>query len=121
MVSMMQIKRGDIWTGVGRGDYAGKPRPMLILESEEFYENGSDIVALITSEDELLSDILRYKLKATAENGLGHDSFVCLDKMAAISVTNLRTYCGKVSDEDMFEVEKRIARILRIRKEATYA
>jgi mRNA interferase MazF len=112
------IKRGEIWTGAGSGNYAKKPRPVLILESEEFQISNSDIVALITSDDEQDLGILRYKLIATQENGLKNDSYICLDKLTAISVNRLRNFCGIVDDTDMLEIERRLARILHIRKDA---
>ncbi len=33
---MREVKRGEIWTVSGGKDYAGKPRPVVILQDDRF-------------------------------------------------------------------------------------
>ncbi|GHU97454.1 hypothetical protein FACS189483_03450 [Spirochaetia bacterium] len=81
------IRRGEIWTVRWTG-FAGKPRPALVIQSEKYLQTGTDILALITSEDSHASDV-RLAVVADERNGLLHDSYICLDKLMAIPLINI--------------------------------
>ena len=36
-----QVSRGDVWTAAGGTDYAGKPRPVVIVQSDVFTDRDS--------------------------------------------------------------------------------
>jgi hypothetical protein len=63
------MKRGEIWSGVGDG-YADKPRPMLILQSEEKLISESIVVILVTSKETEKPSDLRVKIEPSRANGL---------------------------------------------------
>ena len=109
----MLIKRGEIWSVLWTG-LAGKPRPALVIQAEEYRLTETDILALITSTENEAS-ALRVPVKADESNGLQKDSFICLDKLMAIPLANLGKCYGKVSDEIMQEVSERLVKILGIR------
>ena len=44
------MKRGEIWTVAGAKDYAGKPRPAVILQDDRFDATGSVTVCLLTTD-----------------------------------------------------------------------
>ena len=44
------MKRGEIWTMAGGSGYAGKPRPVLIVQDDAFAERDSVTVCLITTD-----------------------------------------------------------------------
>ena len=108
----MQINRGEIWSVLWTG-FARKPRPALVIQSEEYRLTETDILALITT-TENDAGVLRIPIKADESNGLQQDSFICLDKLMAIPVANLGKCYGKVSDEVMREVNARLIKILGI-------
>jgi mRNA interferase MazF len=108
----MQINRGEIWSVLWTG-LAGKPRPALVVQSEKYRLTDTDILALITSVDNGQAE-LRLPLKADVENGLMQDSFICLDKLMAIPLTNLGRRYGRVSNAVMREVDIRLLKILGI-------
>lgn len=97
-----------MWTGL-----AGKPRPALAIQSEKYLLSKTDILALITSTDEV-QGALRLPIKADDQNGLMADSYICLDKLMAIPLGKLGERYGKVSDEIMREVDARLIEILGI-------
>ena len=35
------MRRGEVWTVVGGEDYAGKPRPVVIVQEDSFDSTGS--------------------------------------------------------------------------------
>jgi len=109
----MQINRGEIWSVAWMG-LARKPRPALVIQAEEYRLTETDILALITTTENEAS-VLRLPVKADESNGLEEDSFICLDKLMAIPLTNLGKCYGKVSDEVMREVNTRLIKILGIK------
>ncbi len=44
------MKRGEIWTVAGGKGYAGKPRPVVILQDDRFDKTGSITVCAFTSD-----------------------------------------------------------------------
>jgi mRNA interferase MazF len=44
------VKRGEIWTVVGAKDYAGEPRPVVILEDHRFDMTDSITVCAFTTD-----------------------------------------------------------------------
>jgi mRNA interferase MazF len=44
------MKRGEIWTLAGGPDYAGKPRPCVVLQSDVFTETASLTICTVTSD-----------------------------------------------------------------------
>ena len=68
----MEIKRGEIWSVLWTG-LASKPRPALVIQSEEYRTTETDILALITSQENS-SKYLRIPIKADDINGLKNDS-----------------------------------------------
>jgi len=108
----MKINRGEIWS-VAWTSIARKPRPALVIQAEEYRLTETDILALITTTENEAS-VLRIPIKADKNNGLQHDSFICLDKLMAIPLANLGKCYGKVSDDVMQEVNARLIKILGI-------
>ena len=108
----MRINRGEIWSVAWAG-FAGKPRPALVIQAEEYRLTDTDILALITTTESEAST-LRLPIKAEESNGLQQDSFICLDKLMATPLANLGKCYGKVSDEIMQEVNERLIKILGI-------
>jgi len=108
----MRIKRGEIWSVAWTG-LAQKPRPALVIQAEEYRLTETDILALITTTENEASAV-RLPVKADENNGLQEDSFICLDKLMAIPLANLRKCYGKVSDEVMQEVNAQLIKILGI-------
>ncbi|MDR0501206.1 MAG: type II toxin-antitoxin system PemK/MazF family toxin [Coriobacteriales bacterium] len=110
----MLVSRGEVWSVLWTG-LAGKPRPALIIQSEEYLFSNTDILALITTTESDLG-VLRLPIHADEFNGLEKDSFICLDKLMAIPLTNLGRCYGRVSDDVMREVDSRLIKILGIKE-----
>jgi mRNA interferase MazF len=110
----MEIKRGEIWSVLWTG-LASKPRPALVVQSEKFRTTDTDILALITSQEND-SEYLRIPIKADDKNGLKNDSFICLDKLMAIPIGKIGEKFGVVSSEVMREVDEHLIKILGLDK-----
>ena len=96
--------RGELWTVAG-GVYAAKPRPALIFQDDAFEDTGSVTVFPLTS---TLVDapLLRVRVAAGELSGLERDSDIMIDKLTTVRRTNVITRVGRVSAEQLAEVER---------------
>jgi len=44
------VKRGEVWTVAGGKDYAGKPRPVVILQDDRFDKTDSVAICAFTTD-----------------------------------------------------------------------
>jgi mRNA interferase MazF len=95
------MKRGEIHTFVGKGDFSGKPRPGLIVQSDLFNEYHPSVsVCPITSG--LTGDhLFRVLLNKNAGNGLEADSEIEIDKVQSVKMDRVDKYVGAITDEEI--------------------
>jgi mRNA interferase MazF len=63
------MKRGEIWTAFGGRNYAGKPRPVVILQDDRFAMTDSITVCPFTTDPTDLP-LLRIQIDPAGGNGL---------------------------------------------------
>lgn len=68
------MRRGEIWTAAGGKDYAGKPRPVLILQDDRFDKNDSITVCGLTTDP--VPALFRVFVEPSEMNGLRNRSRV---------------------------------------------
>ena len=92
------------------GDY-GKPRPVLVIQSDAFQELPSITVLPLTTD---LTDwsLFRITVQPNRENGLRARSQIMIDKAATVPVTKVRDRIGRIDDETMRRVDRALARFL---------
>jgi mRNA interferase MazF len=100
----MAVNRGDVWT-VSGGVYASKPRPAVILQSDQFGETGSVTVVPSTT-DQTEAPLFRLKVEQDAENGLRTTCRLMVDKITTIPKANLGQRIGRLSDDDLVRVNR---------------
>ncbi len=99
------MSRGELWTAAGGGDYAGKPRPVVIVSDDVFRQlNSVTVCALTTSATE--SRLLRVVLAPSSENGLREVSRVMVDKITTVRLDRLGRRIGVLSAADMRQVDR---------------
>ena len=94
------MKRGEIWTASGGSDYAGKPRPVVIVQNDEYESLPLVTVCLVTSSVQPLS-LARLEIVPSDLNGLREPSRVMVDKLTTLPKSKLGRRIGRLSDEDM--------------------
>lgn len=102
----MAISRGEIWS-VSGGVYASKPRPALILQSDQFSETSSITVAPFTT-DPTDAPLFRLPIPADPENGLRSPCSIMIDKVTTISRNNLGSRIGRLGDDDVVRVNRAV-------------
>ena len=102
------IRRGDIVVAAAPGDY-GKPRPVLIVQSDLFSALPSFTICPLTSH--LRSDVpfLRLTLEPSPENGLRQSSQIAIDKMTTLPRERFGDVIGHADDTAMLQVTRALA------------
>jgi mRNA interferase MazF len=94
------MKRGEIWTVAGGADYAGKPRPAVIVQDDAFSATASVTVCPFTTH---LVDapLMRLSIPPTRQNGLDAASQLMVDKVTTVAKSKLQTRVGKLAEGDL--------------------
>jgi mRNA interferase MazF len=99
------VRRGELWTAAGGKHYAGKPRPVLIVQDGRFDATSSITVCPLTS-DPTEIPLLRVPLDPDDSNGLDAPSSIMLEKVTTMPRSKLGERIGKVSDTDMLALSR---------------
>ena len=99
------MRRGELWTAAGGKHYAGKPRPVLIVQDDRFDATSSITVCPLTS-DPTEIPLLRVPLDPDDSNGLGARSSIMLDKVTTMPRSKLGERIGRVSDAEMVALSR---------------
>lgn len=101
------MRRGELWTAAGGKHYAGKPRPVVVIQDDRFDATSSVTVCPLTS-DPAEIPLLRIPLSPSAANGLTAPSSIMLDKVTTTPRSKLGERIGKVSNAEMIELARRL-------------
>lgn len=94
------MKRGEVWTAAGGRDYAGKPRPVVIIQDDAFQSTGSVIVCALTT-NPLPAPLFRLPIEPSHENGLHAPCQLMVDKITALPRSKLGQHIGVLDARDM--------------------
>lgn len=99
------MRRGEIWTAAGGKHYAGKPRPVLVLQDDRFDATDSITICPLTSD---LTEIplLRIPVGAEPDTGLAQASNIMVDKITTMPRTKLGECLGVASDTNMLALSR---------------
>ena len=101
------MKRGEIWTIAGGGDYTGKPRPAVIVQDDSFDATASVTICAFTT-DPADAPLFRIPIKPSEKNGLRAPSRLMVDKLTTVSKERLGSRVGGLDDEDMVRLNRAI-------------
>ena len=101
------MKRGEIWTIADGADYAGKPRPAIILQHDEFDATPSVTVCPLTGTP-VDNVYARFTVAPSETNGLQVQSHVMVDKISTIPRTKLGRRIGQLDRPDLSLLNQRI-------------
>ncbi len=101
------MKRGEIWTVAGGKDYAGKPRPIVIVQDDRFDATQSITVCSFTREA-TEANLFRVSVEPNASNGLKEPSHLMADKITTVPKTKLGKHIGTLSEADMAKLNRAV-------------
>ncbi len=101
------MRRGDIWTVAGGKDYAGKPRPVVIVQDDRFDATDSITVCALTT-DETEAPLFRLAVEPNRRNGLRAACRLMVDKITTVPKTKVGARVGQLDEEDILRLNQAI-------------
>lgn len=99
------MKRGQVWTVSGGGEYAGKPRPAVIVQDDAFDATASVTICIFTT-NPIEAPLFRIRIEPDERNGLRTPSSLMVDKITTVSRAKLGARIGVLSEADMIRLNQ---------------
>jgi mRNA interferase MazF len=103
-----RLKRGEIWTAAGEAEYAGKPRPVVLIQHEHFEILDSVTICGFTRDPADLP-LFRILIEPSSLNGLEFPSRIMVDKILTIRKSKLGYRIGRLDDSAVARLDRAIA------------
>ncbi len=101
------MKRGDIWTVAGGKAYAGKPRPVVIVQDDRFDATNSLTIGAFTT-DKTDAPLFRLPVQPNQRTGLRASCRLMVDKITTVPKTKFGAPIGWLNDEDILRLNQAI-------------
>jgi len=101
------MNRGEVWTVAGGNDYAGKPRPVVIVQDDSFDGTDSITICAFTT-DETEAPLFRRVIKPTERSGLRSVCRLMVDKITTVPKSKIGGHIGRLDDETMVQLNQAI-------------
>jgi mRNA interferase MazF len=101
------MRRGDIWTVSGGSNYAGKPRPVVIVQDDSFDATGSVTICAFTT-DETDAPLFRLQVQPSERNGLRSPCRLMVDKITTVPKSKIGSQIGRLDDEDLLRLNQAV-------------
>ncbi len=101
------MRRSEIWTAAAGSGFAGKPRPVVIIQDDRFDATESVTVCAFTT-DPTEAPLIRLIVEPDDINGLRERCGLMVDKITTIRRSKLGEHIGRLSDDDMVRLGRAI-------------
>jgi mRNA interferase MazF len=101
------MRRGEVWTVAGGKDYAGKPRPVVIVQDDSFDATDSITICALTT-DPTEAPLFRLPVEPNERNGLRTVSRLMVDKITTVPKSKVGARVGRLDDEDVVRLNQAV-------------
>ena len=101
------MRRGDVWTAAGAKDYAGKARPVVILQDDSFDGTESITICAFTTDD-TDAPLFRLPVEPNERNGLRVPCRLMVDKVSTVPKSKVGAHIGRLDDEDVLRLTQAV-------------
>jgi mRNA interferase MazF len=101
------MRRGDVWTVAGGKDYAGKTRPVVILQDDSFDGTESITICAFTTDD-TDAPLFRLPVEPNERNGLRVPCRLMVDKVTTVPKSKVGAHIGRLDDEDVLRLNQAV-------------
>ena len=101
------MRRGDVWTVAGAKDYAGKARPVVIVQDDSFDGTESITICAFTTDD-TDAPLFRLPVEPNERNGLRVPCRLMVDKVTTVPKSKLGAHIGRLDDEDILRLNQAV-------------
>ncbi len=102
------MKRGDLVVVAVQGDY-GKPRPVVIVQSDLFNETHSSVTLAPVTSTIVDAPLFRVTVEPSKVNGLQSISQVMVDKVTTVRRKRIGRRIGSLEEEALLRVNRSLA------------
>ena len=99
------MKRGEVWTIAGGADYAGKPRPAVVIQDDAFDATSAVTICAFTS-DPTEAPLFRIRIEPNERNGLSKPSSLMVDKITTVPRRKVGEHVGSLDAEDLVRLNR---------------
>ena len=99
------MRRGEIWTVSGGGNYTGKPRPAVIVQDDSFDATASVTICAVTT-DATEAPLFRLAVEPTEQDGLQAGSRLMVDKITTVPKGRIGSLIGRLGDSDILRLNR---------------
>lgn len=110
------MRRGEVWTVSGGPDYAGKPRPAVIVQDDRFDTDSVTICPFTTDPTE--APLFRLAVEPDRGNGLGAVSRIMVDEVTTVRRSKLGARIGVLDDASVLRLNRALVVFLGIASSA---
>ena len=96
-----------VWTVAGGKDYAGKARPVVILQDDSFDGTESITICAFTTDD-TDAPLFRLPVEPNERNGLRVPCHLMVDKVTTIPKSKVGAHIGRLDDEDVLRLNQAV-------------
>lgn len=101
------MKRGEIWTAAAGSGYAGKPRPVVIIQDDHFDATDSVTVCAFTT-DPIEAPLIRLPIEPDEHNGLHERCRLMVDKITTVPRSKIGDRVGRLGYQDMVRLGRAV-------------
>ncbi|MBL9010854.1 MAG: type II toxin-antitoxin system PemK/MazF family toxin [Alphaproteobacteria bacterium] len=101
------MRRGEVWTVSGGKDYAGKPRPVVIVQDDSFNATDSITICAFTT-DPTNAPLFRLAVEPNERNGLHAPSRLMVDKITTVPKSKVGDRIGRLDNEDVVRLNQAV-------------
>jgi mRNA interferase MazF len=101
------MKRGEIRTVAGGQHYAGKPRPVVIVQDDRFDATDSITICAFTT-DATDAPLFRLAVEPNARNGLRATCRLMVDKITTVPKSKIGARIGRLDDADVMRLNQAV-------------
>lgn len=101
------MRRAEIWTAAAGSGYAGKPRPVVIIQDDHFDATDSVTVCAFTT-DPTEAPLIRLPVVPDDQNRLRMATSLMVDKITTVPRSKLGERIGRLADQDMVRLGRAV-------------
>lgn len=101
------MRRGEIWTAGGGSGYAGKARPVVVVQDDRFDATESVTICAFTT-DPTEAPLFRLRVEPTKTNGLHEPHSLMVDKLTTVHRSRLAKRLGHLADGDLVRLGRAV-------------
>ena len=104
------MTRGDIIVVAARGAYADKPRPALVVQSDEFNETHASVTVCLITTDCIDASIFRIAIPPGTRTGLTAASQIMADRVVSVPRLAIAKSVGHCDAAELHAVDDALRR-----------